>query len=182
MKKRTEADAQEADTSFEEAMRDVVPLARPARVEQRPPRPAPLPLQRLRDERAALDESLSREAEPDADVATGEELLYLRPGVPSQVLRRLRRGTWAIQQDLDLHGMTSIEARAAMVAFLAECLHRGVRCVRIVHGKGLRSPNREPVLKRKLGRWLEVRDEVLAYCEARAADGGSGAVIVLLRG
>jgi DNA-nicking Smr family endonuclease len=87
-----------------------------------------------------------------------------------------------IQDDLDLHGMTSIEAREATAVFLAECVQRGIRCVRIVHGKGLRSPNREPVLKRRLGHWLVVRDEVLAFCEARPVDGGSGAVVILLRG
>ena len=163
-------------------MRDVVPLAGPGRVEHRRPRPAPVPLQRLHDERAALAESLQTRADPDSGLASGEELVYVRTGVPAQVLRRLRRGHWVVQDDLDLHGMTSVEARAATTAFLAECVLRGVRCVRIVHGKGLRSPNREPVLKRKLGRWLDVRDEVLAYCEARPVDGGSGAVIVLLRG
>ena len=182
MKKSTASQPSPYDASFLEAMRDVVPLANPGRVEHRRPRPAPVPSQRLRDERAALADSLQTRADPDSGLASGEELVYVRAGVPTQVLRRLRRGHWVVQDNLDLHGMTSVEARAATVAFLAECLQRGVRCVRIVHGKGLRSPNRQPVLKRKLGRWLDVRDEVLAYCEARPVDGGSGAVIVLLRG
>ena len=178
---RAESDT-EFDAAFAEAMRDVVPLGRPARVEHRPARPAPIPLQRLRDERSVLAESLTTEAHPDSGLATGEELVYVRNGVPAQVLRRLRRGHWVVQDDLDLHGMTSVQARAATAGFLAECMQRGIRCVRIVHGKGLRSPNREPVLKRKLGHWLIVRDEVLAFCEARPVDGGSGAVVVLLRG
>jgi DNA-nicking Smr family endonuclease len=182
MKKPLDSAFSANDLSFEEAMRDVVPLQGPARVEHVLPRPAPVPRQRLRDERAALRESLLMEAQPDSGLATGEELVYLREGVPAQVLRRLRRGHWVVQDDLDLHGLTSIEARAATATFLMECVQRGVRCVRIVHGKGLRSPNREPVLKRKLSRWLNVRDEVLAYCEARPVDGGSGAVVVLLRG
>jgi DNA-nicking Smr family endonuclease len=182
MKKSIAPPPSPCDSSFREAMRDVVPLTQPGRVEHRRPRPAPIPLQRLRDEQAALAESLQTRADPDSGLASGEELVYVREGVPAQVLRRLRRGHWVVQDDLDLHGMTSVEARAATVAFLAECIQRGVRCVRIVHGKGLRSRNREPVLKRKLGRWLDVRDEVLAYCEARPVDGGSGAVIVLLRG
>jgi DNA-nicking Smr family endonuclease len=182
MMKKPEADAEPADSAFHEAMRGVVPLAGPVRVEQRRSRPAPVPLQRLRDERAALAESLQTCAHPDAGVANGEELVYLRAGVAPIVLRRLRRGHWVVQDELDLHGMTSMEARGATAAFLAECIQRGVRCVRIVHGKGLRSPNREPVLKRKLGNWLIVRDEVLAFCEARPVDGGSGAVMVLLRG
>ena len=171
-----------ADPTFHEAMRDVVPLAGPARVEHRLPRPSPVPLQRMRDERAVLAESLATEPHPDAGLATGEELVYVRAGVPGDVLRRLRRGHWVVQDELDLHGMTSIEARLATGVFLAECMQRGIRCVRIVHGKGLRSPNRQPVLKRKLGHWLIVRDEVLAFCEARPVDGGSGAVMLLLRG
>lgn len=182
MKKPAATPDAQFDAAFAEAMRDVVPLAGAARVEHRRPRPAPIPLQTLRDERLALAESLTAQAQPDIGLATGDELIYVRNGVSAQALRRLRRGHWVVQNDLDLHGMTSIQARAATSEFLAECVQRGVRCVRIVHGKGLRSPNREPVLKRKLGRWLSVRDEVLAFCEARPADGGSGAVIVLLRG
>jgi DNA-nicking Smr family endonuclease len=170
------------DSAFLEAMRGVVPLSRRTRVENRPQRPAPLPLQRLRDERSVLAESLTTPAHPDTGLATGEELVYVRNGVPAQVLRRLRRGHWVVQDELDLHGMTSMEAHAATAAFLSQCMQRGIRCVRIVHGKGLRSPNRQPVLKGKLGRWLLVRDEVLAFCEARPVDGGSGAVMVLLRG
>ena len=172
----------EPDVAFHEAMRDVVPLGRPARVELQRPRPAPVPRQRLRDDRAVLAESLATNPSPDMGLASGEELVYLRAGMPPDVLRRLRRGHWVVQDDLDLHGMTSVEARAATAAFLAECMQRGVRCVRIIHGKGLRSPNRQPVLKRKLGHWLTLRDDVLAFCEARPVDGGSGAVVVLLRG
>jgi DNA-nicking Smr family endonuclease len=182
MKKFGSARDSETDSAFHEAMRDVVPLARPTRVEHRLPRPDPVPRQRLRDERAVLAESLRTQAHPDAGLAAGDELVYVRGGVPAQVLKQLRRGHWVVQDDLDLHGMTSGEARIATGAFLAECVQRGVRCVRIVHGKGLRSPNRQPVLKRKLGHWLALRDEVLAFCEARPVDGGSGAVVVLLRG
>ena len=167
---------------FIDAMEGVVPLARALRVEHPRPRPAPLPLQRMRDEQSALRESLRTNAHPEAGIATGEELIYVRPGVPRNVLRNLRGGHWVIREDLDLHGLTSPEARIATASFLAACVQRGVRCIRIVHGKGLRSRNREPVLKRKLGHWLMQRDEVLAFCEARPSDGGSGAVVVLLRG
>lgn len=169
-------------SEFQETMRDVVPLARARRVEPTNPRPDPVPAQRLRDERRALDESLNDPAHPDLGRATGEELVYVRAGVPMNVLKNLRRGHWVVQDELDLHGLTAMQARAATASFLAECTRRGTRCVRIIHGKGLRSPNREPVLKRKLARWLMLWDEVLAYCEARPSDGGSGAVIVLLRG
>lgn len=170
------------DIDFRSAMRDVVPLGTARRVESSRQRPPPVPLQRLRDEREALDESLNSRASPDIGLACGEELVYLRAGVPNDVLRKLRRGNWVIQDEFDLHGMTAPQARIATAAFLQECRQRGIRCVRIIHGKGLRSRNRMPVLKRKLGHWLMVRDEVLAYCEARPADGGSGAVVVLLRG
>lgn len=163
-------------------MQGVVPLARAARVEHERPRPEPIPLQRLRDEQSALRESLSSAARPDAGIAAGDELVYVRSGIPRSVLRNLRRGHWVIREHFDLHGLTAPQARMATAAFLAACVQRGVRCVRIVHGKGLRSPNRVPVLKRKLGHWLMQRDEVLAFCEARPADGGSGAVVVLLRG
>ena len=182
MKKAAPGHRPPDDVDFHAAMHGVVRLEQPARVEHRRPRPAPIPLQRLRDERQVLVESLTTPAHPDAGTATGEELIYVRPGVPNTVLRKLRRGHWVVQDDFDLHGMTAAEARLAVSAFLAECIQRGVRCVRIVHGKGLRSRNRVPVLKRKLSHWLMLRDEVLAYCEARPADGGSGAVVVLLRG
>jgi len=170
------------DLDFQAEMRDVVRLARNQRVEHQRPRPAPIPRQRLQDERKALEESLSTSASPDTGIATGEELVYVRPGVPQSVLRKLRRGHWVIQDEFDLHGMTAPEARIATAAFLQECMQSGTRCVRIIHGKGLRSRNRLPVLKNKLSHWLVLRDDVLAYCEARSVDGGSGAVIVLLRG
>jgi DNA-nicking Smr family endonuclease len=170
------------DLDFQAEMRDVVRLTRNTRVEPQRPRPAPIPHQRLRDERQVLEESLHTSACPDAGIATGEELVYVRSGVPHSVLRKLRRGHWVIQDEFDLHGMTAAEARIATATFLQECMQSGTRCVRIIHGKGLRSRNRLPVLKHKLSHWLILRDDVLAYCEARPIDGGSGAVIVLLRG
>jgi len=182
MKKHTPVQRIAGDVDFRTAMEGVVPLGPPRRVEVRRPRPAPIPFQRLRDEREVLAESLVMPAHPDAGTGTGEELTYVRPGIPASVLRKLRRGHWVVQDEFDLHGMTSVEARIAVSAFLAECMQHGIRCVRIIHGKGLRSRNRMPVLKRKLNHWLMLRDDVLAYCEARPADGGSGAVVVLLRG
>ena len=107
--------------------------------------------------------------------------MFLRNGLSSQILKKLRRGFWATQDHLDLHGLRSEEARTLLVSFLNEALKHGLRCVRIVHGKGLRSRNAEPVLKRKIGNWLGQRDEVLAFVQARAEDGGGGAVMVLLK-
>ena len=101
--------------------------------------------------------------------------------IPVGLLRKLRGGHWVAEDNLDLHGMNRVEAAAAVAAFLRRCLARRLRCVRIVHGKGLGSRNREPVLKAKLRKWLALRDEVLAFCQAPAADGGGGAVLVLLK-
>ena len=165
---------------FRDSMAGVTPLPRPRRVEHDPPRPRPVPAQRLRDDREALADSLSDHVPWDAGLETGEELSYVRNGIGGQTLRKLRRGHWVIQDELDLHGLSSHDARALLVAFLNHCLRRGLRCIRIIHGKGLRSPNREPVLKRKVAGWLMQRRETLAFCQARRADGGGGAVVVLL--
>jgi DNA-nicking Smr family endonuclease len=109
------------------------------------------------------------------------EQTFLRKGLARDVLARLRRGHWSVQGELDLHRLNRDEARGALVEFVNEARASGWRCVRIVHGKGLSSPNREPVLKGKVRQWLAQRDEVLAYCEAPRHAGGSGAVLVLLK-
>jgi DNA-nicking Smr family endonuclease len=138
--------------------------------------------QRQRDEHAALAESLHGPLSVDDALESGEELVFLRDGLSRQLLRKLRRGHWVVEDSLDLHGMNRTEAAEAVALFLRRCTRRSVRCVRIVHGKGLGSRNREPVLKGKLRKWLALRDEVLAFCQAPAAEGGSGAALVLLRG
>ncbi len=166
---------------FENLFADVTRLPEPARVVHPRSAPKPIALQRQRDERAALADSLSDHITWDVGTETGEELVYLRNGLSHQTIKKLRRGHWVIQDELDLHGLTSVEARALLVQFLNECLRNGSRCVRIIHGKGLRSRNREPVLKTKVANWLIQRDEVLAFCQARQVDGGGGAVIVLLK-
>jgi DNA-nicking Smr family endonuclease len=160
--------------------RGVEPLPKPRRMGVRRPRPAPLPRETWRDERAALAESLGAVHLDDA-LESGEELVYARNGYPRDVLRKLRRGHWVVEAELDLHGMNRIEAAIAVAEFLRKCRARRQRCVRIVHGKGLGSRIREPVLKAKLRNWLVVRDEVLAFCQAPAAQGGAGAALVLLK-
>lgn len=166
---------------FEELFSNVTPLRAHGRFVHAPPRRHPIPEQRQLDERAALADSLSDHIGWDIGVETGEQLVYLRNGLSQQTLRKLRRGHWVIQAELDLHGHTTDEAREALIQFLTECQRRDARCVRIIHGKGLRSKNREPVLKAKVANWLMQRDAVLAFCQARQVDGGSGAVIVLLK-
>jgi DNA-nicking Smr family endonuclease len=166
---------------FYEAVRDAVPLAKDGRNLPAPP-PAPLvPVQTLLDEHDALFEALIEPLDWEQGLETGEELSYLRDGLSRQVLKKLRRGHWIVQDHIDLHGLNREEARESLGRFLAHCLRRGLRCVRIVHGKGLSSKNREPVLKAKVRVWLMHRDEVLAYCQAPAAQGGSGALLVLLK-
>jgi DNA-nicking Smr family endonuclease len=166
---------------FRHAVADVVPLPPDNRADIGRPRPRPLARQRLRDEQQVLIDALADPWDWDAATATGEELVFARPGVPAAVLRKLRRGGWVIRAELDLHGHTGDEARIALAAFLNRCLKDERRCVRIIHGKGLGSKNRLPVLKHKLRHWLTQREDVLAFCQARAVDGGSGAVVVLLK-
>jgi DNA-nicking Smr family endonuclease len=165
----------ETRDDFRKAVADVAPLKAERRVEHRRARVAPVPRERHRDEAAALAESLAGPLSAEEALETGEELAYLRAGVARETLRRLRRGHWAIQDGVDLHGLTREQASVVVVDFLEHCLARGARCVRIVHGKGL------GILKAKLGKWLPRRDEVLAFCQAPAREGGSGALLVLLK-
>ena len=146
-----------------------------------PPRPLPIPRQHLADEQAALRESLSDEFNVDTLLDTDGELSYARAGIGTDTVRKLRRGHWLIQAQLDLHGMRRDQAREALGEFLRDATRRGVRCVRVIHGKGLGSVNKEPVLKNKVRAWLVQKNEVLAFCQARGVDGGSGALVVLLK-
>lgn len=143
-------------------------------------RPAPRPLQTEAEERQVLQDLLSDALDP-ADFEIGDELLFHRAGLQQPVLRKLRRGQYAVQAELDLHGFTVPAARQALAEFLALSTLNGRRCVRVIHGKGKRSPGKQPVLKVQVNHWLRQRNEVLAFCSARPVDGGTGAVYVLLR-
>ncbi len=177
------AAAHDADEEalLHEALKGVAPLRDTGKATLQRPAPAPIPAQTLREDEQVLQESLSDQMPMEVGLETGEELVFLRNGLSNQILKKLRRGFWATQDHLDLHGLRTEEAQALMVSFLNDALKHGFRCVRIVHGKGLRSRNAEPVLKRKVGNWLSQRDEVLAFVQARAEDGGGGAVMVLLK-
>lgn len=166
---------------FRTAVGDARPLRHGPRFLHPPRKPKPIPLQSLRDQREVLLDSLSDHVYWADSLESGEELVFLRPGLQTTVLRKLRRGHWVSQGELDLHGLTVAEAKMELIQFLQHCLKRGLRCIRIIHGKGLRSKNREPVLKNKVAHWLMQRDETLAFCQARAADGGGGAMLVLLK-
>ena len=145
------------------------------------PRPRPEPRQRALDEQSVLREAISDEFDVETLLDTDEALSFRRPGVGPEVVRRLRRGEWVIQAQIDLHGLRRDEAREQLATFLREALKQGLRCVRVVHGKGNGSPGREPVLKAKVKTWLVQKNEVIAFTQARASDGGNGALVVLLR-
>lgn len=166
---------------FREAVADAVPIASD-RFHHEPPPPRPIPRQRSADERAALRESLTDLQPLDLALEGGDEPNFLRDGLPRTVLRDLRRGRWVVQAQIDLHGATREIARELLADFIADAVLRESRCLRVIHGKGLGSPGREPVLKGLVRGWLAARQEVLAFCQARSHDGGAGALIVLLRG
>jgi len=166
-------------TLFRQATAGATPLRPQDKVVRRVDVP-PVPVQSLLDSHQALAESILGPTSTEQSMETGEELVYLRTGLSRDVLRKLRRGHWVVQDALDLHGLNRDQARALIAGFFVECRRRRLRCVRIIHGKGLRSPNREPVLKGKLHQWLARREEILAYCQAPVNLGGSGALLILL--
>ena len=167
--------------AFHAAMAGVQPLPAPNLVQLGTCPPPPRPLQHLADEQAALHESLHGRIGLQDRLEGGDEPHYLRQGLANSVLRDLRRGRWVIQSEIDLHGLNRDAARHNLATFLATCLHHGVRCVRVIHGKGHGSPQKLSILRQLVRGWLAQRQEVLAYCQAKPADGGEGALIVLLR-
>ena len=165
------------DPHFRKAVGDVTPL--PARNKAAIEKPLPHPRVRDPEQDLAVTDNLSDSASFEREA--GEPLSFKRSGVQRQTLRQLRRGGSRIEDELDLHGLTVSQARPLLVAFLERCRASGARHVRIIHGKGLRSESGEGVLKGMVASWLAQRDDVLAFHEAKPADGGSGAVVVLLR-
>ncbi|TXH88602.1 MAG: DNA mismatch repair protein MutS [Rhodoferax sp.] len=191
---RAEAAAQEAARQKEEAARaharkhlfrltvgKVQPL-KAAPVADLRPRPAPpIPFQRALDEAAALREALSDEVDISTLLDTDEHLSFRRRGVGADVTQRLRKGQWAVQAQIDLHGLRTDEARETLGRFVHDCHAQGLRCVRVVHGKGLGSPGKTPVLKDKTRRWLVQKSEVVAFVQSPPSHGGAGALLVLLQ-
>jgi DNA-nicking Smr family endonuclease len=139
----------------------------------------PPPIPRARE--SLLPEQQNRPSLSESEVQTPEFLLFSRPGVQRRLLAELQRGAIEVGLSLDLHGRRTEEARTLLDAFLADCAQRRVRCALIVHGKGFRSPERQPVLKQKVNYWLRLYPQVLAFCSAPRRDGGTGATYVLLR-
>lgn len=181
MKRRAPARIDDDDVRmFREAIgpvRELVATAAPPPVA----RPAPHPHMFEADEAAVPRELLDMAFDPGL-LEIGEELSYLRDGYPPKLLKQLKRGQFSVQDDIDLHQMNTAAAQVTIIEFLAEARRAGLRCVRIVHGKGLRSRAAGPVLKGLTDRMLRRRDDVIAFASARPMQGGTGAVVVLLRG
>ena len=178
---QAQAQADRERRLFELSVGPVVPL--PAKAPPAgsglPPAPAAA-RQRERDEAAVMVEAISDEFDVESLLDTDESLSYRRTGIGPDVVRKLRKGVWAIQAQLDLHGLRTDEARLRLNLFIQEARSRGLRCVRVIHGKGNGSPGREPVLKSKVKTWLVQKKDVIAFAQARASDGGTGALLVLL--
>lgn len=180
MSKRSGQPSDEDRALFRDAIGDVRPVAKKQpRSDQRSAPPPPEPVQFQRDEARVIDELLHAPIDALA-VEVGEELSYIRADHDPRLLRRLKRGQFAVQDEIDLHHMNLTAARDSVKVFLADATRQGYRCVRIIHGKGLRSRT-GPVLKALVDRMLRQRNDVLAFASARAQEGGTGAVLVLLR-
>ena len=167
---------------FQRAAGKVEPLRHEQRVRLATDPPAPIPVQRQLDDQRVLKEAISDEFDAGTLLDVDDAMSFRRPGIGTDVTRKLRRGEWSIQGEIDLHGLRRDDAREALAEFLREAVKQGWRCVRVVHGKGLGSPGKTPVLKGKVHSWLIQKNEVLAFVQARADEGGAGAVVVLLKG
>jgi len=166
--------------TFLNAVKDVRPLkVKSQEVLLSPKKPKPIPKKLIEDERNVLNDSLS-DHYLHAELESDENTFYLKKGHSPEIINKLRRGYWTIQQSLDLHGFTSDEAKIKLVGFLNVCQKKGIRCVRVIHGKGFGSVNKEPILKKRVRGWLIQKQEIIAYVEAPRHDGGSGAIIVLI--
>lgn len=165
---------------FVRAAGAVQPLPDTGRLILKQVRAAPMLMRYQHDEQAVLHEAISDEFDVGTLLDTDDLLSFRRPGIGTDVTRKLRRGDWSIQRQLDLHGLRRDDAREALSNFIREAYKHGIRCVRVVHGKGLGSPGKAPILKSRVHSWLVQKKEVLAFVQAKPADGGAGALVVLL--
>ena len=188
-KAQAEAAARAAAARLREAESNL--FARAVGVVQRMPDPvrapapktnvAPVAKQRQKDEQAVLRDALSDEFDASTLLDTDDMLSFRRPGIGRDVTHKLRKGDWAIQREVDLHGLRSEEARVVLAEFIRNAHRQGLRCLRVVHGKGLGSPGKTPVLKSKVHSWLVQKNQVMAFVQAKPAEGGAGALVVLLK-
>jgi DNA-nicking Smr family endonuclease len=168
-------------TLFVRAAGAVRPIRGHRRVDLAPEQPPPIAVQQQLDEQRVLREAISDEFDASTLLDIDDALSFRRPGIGTDVTRKLRMGEWSLQGEIDLHGLRREEAREALAAFVRDAHRRGWRCVRVVHGKGLGSPGKTPVLKSKVQSWLIQKNEVLAFVQARGDEGGAGALVVLLK-
>lgn len=166
---------------FVNSIGSVQPILNKPKVLSKIKQPEPNPVQQKRDDAAVLRESLSDEFDVESLLDIDDSLSFRRPGIGTDVTKKLRQGIWSIQKQLDLHNMRTDQARESLGAFIRESHKIGIRCVRVVHGKGLGSAGKEPVLKAKVKSWLIQKQEVLAFVQAKPAEGGAGALVVLLK-
>jgi DNA-nicking Smr family endonuclease len=166
---------------FVRAVGAVTTLDHAPRVSLSPEPAKPLAQQQRLDDVNVLRESLSDDFDVSTLLDTDDELSYRSQGIGTDVTQKLRKGHWSLQGQIDLHGLRSDEARDALGQFIRDATKRGWRCVRVVHGKGLGSPGKTPVLKAKVQRWLVQKTEVLAFVQAKGSEGGAGALVVLLK-
>tara|TARA_B110000091_G_scaffold168912_1_gene181127 strand:+ start:215 stop:748 length:534 start_codon:yes stop_codon:yes gene_type:complete len=166
---------------FQEAVKNVKPLKIKSKtIEVSVSKPKPIAKKLIEDEKKVLLDSISDDYIYD-NIESEDGLLYLRHGHSPDILNKLKKGYWVVQGSIDLHGMISKEAKSYIVDYIQDCKKRHIRCIRIIHGKGIGSKNKEPVLRNKVKNWLVQKDEVIAYAQAPRHDGGSGAVVVLLK-
>jgi DNA-nicking Smr family endonuclease len=166
---------------FSLAVGKVKPLPHKGQAHLPRSQPAPIAAQQQLDEQKVLHETMSDEWDASSLLDTDESLSFRRPGIGVDVTRKLRKGDWTVQAQVDLHNLRTDEARETLGSFIRESYKQGLRCVRVVHGKGLGSPGKVPVLKNKVHSWLVQKNQVLAFVQATPAQGGAGAVVVLLQ-
>ena len=170
------------DDLFKKAVQDVSPIKIKDNVDifSQKPKPKPIAKKLIEDEKKVLRDALSDNFESIDYFLARDELFYLKKGHSPEIIKKLRNGSWVVQNSIDLHGLTSDEAKIALVDFILFCKQKDIRCVRIIHGKGYNSKNKEPVLKNKVKKWLIQKQEVICFIQAPNYDGGSGALITLL--
>lgn len=157
--------------------------AKPLRSDERAAKPQKKPSPKARFTRADEKKALRESLEADIDTmqnSNAESMRYHRQSVGRRTMRKLARGRFSVQAEIDLHGMTVAEAKPRLSDFIENCARQGHLCVRVVHGKGLGSGQRGPVLKNSVNHWLRKWDSVLAFTTAKQVDGGTGAIYVLL--
>ena len=167
---------------FKKVIGEVKPIKRKDMVDtySQIPKPKPVAKKFLEDEKKVLTDSISDNFESIDYFLARDELFYIKKNHSPDIVKKLRNGSWVVEDSIDLHGLTSDEAKVALVEFISYCKQRGIRCIRIIHGKGYNSKNKEPVLKNKVKKWLIQKQEVICFVQAPNHDGGGGALITLL--